>query len=109
MRPMGKPTDFAVSWGRSRVTQRAHAFWLDDDTPDADTSICGRASRLVVDPLWFAPSRPDEVPDATCEGCALMLSRSGARLELPHHREAKALRRSQREGGDAEAQAERDD
>ena len=90
--------DAEVWWGRSHVTGLAHAFWLDDDSVDADTSICGRASKLVVERVWFAAVKPDAVPEKTCDGCSLMLARSGARLELPHHREAKALRRAQREG-----------
>lgn len=87
--PKGKGTE-AVWWGRSKVTGLAHAFWLEDDSVDADTSICGRASQLIVDRVWHQGT-----PEATCEGCALMLSEHGARLELPHHREAKALRRAQ--------------
>lgn len=108
MRAMARPNDPAVSWARSTVTGKAHAFWRDDDSVDADTSICGRASRLVVVELWFAASAKQSTPDECCEGCALMLAKHGARLELPHQREAKALRRAQREA-DADADPDADD
>lgn len=89
---MGKGNETpAVWWGRSRVTGLAHAFWEDDDTADADLSICGRTSTLLVERVWHA----GETPADTCEGCELMRSKTGARLELPHHREAKASRRAQ--------------
>lgn len=88
---MGKGNETpAVWWGRSRVTGLAHSFWEDDDTVDADLSICGRTSALLVEKIWHVGT-----PGDACEGCALMLAKHGARLELPHHREAKASRRAQ--------------
>lgn len=95
---MGQPRGAVeVTWGRSNVTGLAHAFWIDDDTVDAETSICGRASRLVVERIWFTAERPGHVPAACCAGCELMLQPKGARLELDHHREAKASRRLERQ------------
>lgn len=89
---MGTGKEPAVWWGRSTVTGLAHAFWQDDDSVDADLSTCGRTSHLLVERIWHVGQ-----PEGACEGCALMLAKTGARLELAHHKAAKASRRAERD------------
>lgn len=99
---MATANEVEVWWGRSRVTGLAHAFWSDDATVDAELSTCGRTSQLLVERIWHVAQ-----PEGACEGCALMLAKTGARLELAHHRAAKASRRAQRDPqGDGAGEAD---